>query len=176
MALAKTSKAARRLHQQFLSRSIDKYYLALTQGVPPSRGRLEQDLWRAGTITRLARASEKGTRAILDYEVLGQGRLQVGVKGGEGALLAIKLLTGLKHQIRAQLASLGFPLVGDQRYGAAPGPEATIGLWACQLGLTHPVSQSRLVWVAWPGDFWPWSAWEGPAWTELWPFGEVTTP
>ncbi|MDR1578128.1 MAG: RNA pseudouridine synthase [Deltaproteobacteria bacterium] len=162
MALAKTSKAAKRLGQQFLARTIGKYYLALIIGEPPLAGRLNNELYRSGHLTRLAVKGEPGTLARLEYRVLARGLIHQ----RKGSLLSIKLMTGFKHQIRAQLAELGFPLVGDRRYGGFIGPSEAIGLWAYRLELDSPVGQTPLSFQAWPGDFWPWNAWRGPNWTD----------
>jgi 23S rRNA pseudouridine1911/1915/1917 synthase len=162
MALAKTSKAAKRLGQQFVGRTVGKGYLALLAGEPPPEGSLVASLCREGRLTRPAKEGVKGSLAQLEYRVLARGRFL----GQKASLLSIKLLTGYKHQIRAQLADLGFPLAGDRLYGAEPGPNEAIGLWACKLELDHPVGQQRLAFAAWPGDFWPWSEWRGSNWAE----------
>jgi 23S rRNA pseudouridine1911/1915/1917 synthase len=163
MVLAKTSKAAKRLGLQFLTRTIKKRYLALTLGEPEASGRLTSQLYRSGQLTRLAQASEKGTLAILDYESLARGEIH----GQKASLLSIQLLTGFKHQIRAQMAQIGFPIVGDERYGAPAGSTGAIGLWAYQLEFLSPVGQEPLSFTVWPGDFWPWAAWRGPSWREF---------
>ncbi|KXS55857.1 MAG: hypothetical protein AMR96_05895 [Candidatus Adiutrix intracellularis] len=151
LALAKTSKAAARLSRQFRERQVKKTYLALVDGPPPvPSGRLEQELVRDGVITRRARTEEKGVRAVLNW--------RLDRKAGPGAVLKIDLETGVKHQIRAQLASLGLPIVGDAKYGSpATGPGPAIGLWAWSLALSHPTRQEPLVFTAEPISLWPWS-------------------
>jgi 23S rRNA pseudouridine1911/1915/1917 synthase len=151
MALAKTSKAAKRLGEQFRERAVGKRYLALLAGEPPPEGALDGELVRDGRLTRAAVPPEKGYRAFLGYRVLARGRLS----GREASLLSVKLSTGFKHQIRAQLAGLGFPLAGDRLYGADPGPGGAIGLWAFRLELGRPVPGDRLAFVAGPGTFGP---------------------
>ena len=154
MALAKTSKAASRLSQQFRERTTTKNYLALVSGcLSDDGGRLEQNLVREGDFTRPAKAEEKGTRAVLDWRPRRQN--------GEFALLEITLLTGFKHQIRAQLSLLGCPVVGDRRYGSTlVGPEGAspaIGLWAEALSIEHPTRKEKMTFECRPPAGWPWN-------------------
>ncbi len=151
VALAKTSKCAARLSLQFRERTVDKIYLALVDGpMPAESGRLEQSLVRDGTLTRAARPDEKGHPAILEWRTRRTtGRLH---------LLEIRLLTGFKHQIRAQLGGLGRPVLGDRKYGSTvPGQGPAIGLWAELLALDHPTRGERLVFAAAPAGLWPWT-------------------
>lgn len=177
MALAKTSKAAARLSGQFRDRSPEKIYLALAETrpggrrLPGSSGWLEHFLFRDGRVTRLAAGPEQGVPARLGWKA---------VRGGGGlTLFSLKLITGFKHQIRAQLAwGLERPLVGDTLYGARarPGKPKAIGLWAARLSLSHPTLKTRLTFqsfppaAAWPfrllpvpeTEFWA-SSFQGPA-------------
>ena len=142
MALAKTSKAAARLSLQFKERTIEKKYLALVPEAPPTpSGHLEQNLVRVGAFTHLANPGEKGTLAILSWEIH--------QFPPPYTLLGINLITGFKHQIRAQLANMGLPLVGDAKYGShLPPPIGQIkgiGLWAESLALDHPTRPERMV-------------------------------
>ena len=64
-------------------------------------------------------------------------------------LLEIHLHTGRHHQIRAQLAAIGCPIVGDVKYGASlPLPDASIALHARSLSLTHPVRREPITFIA----------------------------
>jgi 23S rRNA pseudouridine1911/1915/1917 synthase len=151
MALAKTSKAAARLSREFRERRIGKLYLALVTGEPPAdQGRLVQLLVREGDLTRPARPGEAGAESVLTW------RLRR--RAGPLSLLEVGLETGFKHQIRAQLASLGLPVAGDARYRSPlTGPGPAIGLWASSLTLVHPVRGQTLTFTAEPADLWPWS-------------------
>ncbi|MDR0881325.1 MAG: RluA family pseudouridine synthase [Candidatus Adiutrix sp.] len=155
-ALAKTSKGAARLSRQFRERTVDKIYLALIQSrLEGPEGRLDQTLIRDGHLTRPARPGEEGRPAVLEWRPRRSA--------GGYTLLEIKLLTGFKHQIRAQLAALGRPVAGDYKYGSrlaaddlADGGPA-IGLWAESLSFDHPVSRERLRFTALPPAAWPWT-------------------
>jgi 23S rRNA pseudouridine1911/1915/1917 synthase len=64
---------------------------------------------------------------------------------GKFSLLEIELLTGRKHQIRAQLSALGYPIMGDNKYGAATVfKDQSIALQATKLAFEHPVSKEFL--------------------------------
>lgn len=152
MALAKTSKAAARLSRQFRERTAGKIYLALVSSPPPRReGRLEENLVRDGSLTRAARPGEKGRPAILSWSIRARER---GLW-----LLEINLLTGFKHQIRAQLAQLDCPVAGDRRYGSPLAPKGpAIGLWAESLSIEHPTWKEALSFKSPPpARQWPWS-------------------
>ncbi|MDR1045604.1 MAG: RluA family pseudouridine synthase [Candidatus Adiutrix sp.] len=150
-ALAKTSKAAARLSRQFREGTADKIYLALVEAPPPAEsGRLEQALFRDRTVTRPARGEREGTAAALEWKTR--------LKTRSLTVLEIKLLSGFKHQIRAQLATLGLPVLGDLKYGSRLAPHGpAIGLWAESLGLDHPTLGRRLTFKAAPPEIWPWN-------------------
>jgi 23S rRNA pseudouridine1911/1915/1917 synthase len=63
---------------------------------------------------------------------------------GDLSLMEVRLETGRKHQIRVHLAGLGCPVVGDARYGATSDACGRLGLHACRLELSHPVTRERL--------------------------------
>jgi 23S rRNA pseudouridine1911/1915/1917 synthase len=156
MVIAKTSKAASRLSTQFRGRNVRKVYSAICLGKPANpMGVLAQNLVRDGNISRLATEDEKGASCLLAYTLQ-----ELGVIGERSvSKLLIELVTGFKHQIRAQMASIGHPLYGDTLYGAPncdPG-EAAIGLYASHLSVEHPISGEPLVFNVIPTDDWPWS-------------------
>lgn len=61
------------------------------------------------------------------------------------ALLEVALETGRKHQIRVHLSEMGHPIIGDKRYGAKTNPAGRLGLHACTLALSHPVSGQEMI-------------------------------
>jgi 23S rRNA pseudouridine1911/1915/1917 synthase len=141
MAIAKSSKSAARISAQFRERAVTKIYVALCLGkFGTPEGELAQALVRDGCLTRLARERESGTLCRLRYQVIDTGTID----GTQVSKLAVRLITGFKHQIRAQLASVGHPIYGDAHYGApkiGPDSEAAIGLCSCQLSFSHPISE-----------------------------------
>lgn len=157
---ARTSKAAARLSEQFQNKTTRKAYLACfmeTGGRLPESGEMV-DWMRAegaaeGQGVRHAERTAPGARgakeAILSYRVLARG-------DGVGLAL-VQPATGRTHQIRAQFAWRGSPLVGDERYGATKnrGGGPGIGLHAWGLGFRHPTRDERVDLVAKPDPEWP---------------------
>lgn len=136
---ARTSKGASRISQQWRSRSVEKIYWALVHGeISPPEGSLTGYLKKEGKEARMVEEGARSAqRALLSYRTL---RSQ-----GNQSLLHITLLTGRKHQIRAQLAGAGCPIVGDIRYGAPFSlKDRTIRLMARSLTFTHPVTGKRI--------------------------------
>lgn len=110
---AKNSAALRTLCDKIKQREIDKYYLAVVHGRPPrEEGILEGYLEKNETRNQVfvVNSGRQGAKlARTRYHVLkSQGGL---------SLIEIELLTGRTHQIRAQMASIGCPLLGDGKYG-----------------------------------------------------------
>ncbi|MBN1908168.1 MAG: RluA family pseudouridine synthase [Pirellulales bacterium] len=142
--IARTSKAAKRLNEQFRSREVDKVYWALVEGTPqPPSGEcvnwIGQDprhrrMWIVGPETAGAQEARLSYRQLAQLDV--------------GTLLEIQLQTGRKHQIRLQLADRGHPILGDRKYGSPRPWPVGIALHARRLGIAHPVSGERLVWEA----------------------------
>jgi 23S rRNA pseudouridine1911/1915/1917 synthase len=144
VVFARNSKAAGRLAEQFQIRQVRKLYLAVTERTPdPPQATLNDWLVKIADEARVEVVGPDAAgakQATLTYRVLA---------GAErGALVEIELLTGRTHQIRVQLASRGWPLVGDSQYGARTGmlPEPAadsraepIALHAHRLTFLHPV-------------------------------------
>ena len=111
---AKNAETLRIINDKIRDREIDKYYLCAVQGRPkPSEGRLEDFLFKDADKNRVYVKSkfEPGAKtAVTEYRVLCS-------KDGL-SLVECHLLTGRTHQIRAQMAHAGWPLLGDGKYGS----------------------------------------------------------
>jgi len=152
LVLARTSKAAARLSEQFRAGSVEKTYLAVVQGRPArSEDRLVHRLVRRGRYSRPAEGNgEEGQMAVLSYRLL--------ETRDDRGLLEVDLETGRRHQIRAQLAAVGCPVWGDIHYGADRAlPHGCIALLASKLSFVHPTRQTVLAFVSPVPEGWPWS-------------------
>ena len=136
---ARTSKAAARLHEQFLSRDIVKRYIAvfkknsiikpewlnLRHGIKTNDGFVE--------ITDIGMAGSKPAEL----------RFREIISNNKYTLAAVDLLTGRKHQIRAQFSKIGLPVVGDADYGSdEKSDDNSILLHADYIKFNHPVKNT----------------------------------
>jgi len=147
---AKTSKGASRLSEQFRNHSVQKIYHALVEKAPKQK---------TGTLIHYLKKDEKqnyttvfdvptdgALKAELDYETV-ETQNFASLHGA--TLLKIHLKTGRSHQIRAQLAHIGCPIVGDTKYGARlrlagyAGQVGNIALCATELSFETATTKER---------------------------------
>ena len=138
---AKTSKALERLNKMLREGEINKTYWAIVEGKPQLKeGTLRNYLKSDGRINKTFVTSEndpEGKVSILNYKTVAEGERY--------SVLEINLLTGRKHQIRAQLSAIGHPIKGDLKYGAKrSNPDGSISLLAKNISFIHPVSKQEI--------------------------------
>lgn len=143
LLVAKHRDAAAKLGRVFQTRSAAKTYWALVKGVPkPPQGKIAAALVKAsgpdGDRVRKAQPGEqdKAMHATTHYSVIDRVAHKV-------AWLSLKPVTGRQHQLRAHMALIEHPIVGDNKYGAAnvlvdSGIDAMLHLHARRLVLPHP--------------------------------------
>jgi 23S rRNA pseudouridine1911/1915/1917 synthase len=148
--LARTSKAARRLTEQFRTRAVQKTYWALVEGtIEPVSGECVDWVRRDERHRRMhvVGPSQPGAKeARLVYRRLRSLR--------PNCLLEVELETGRKHQIRLQLAERGHPILGDRKYGSRRPFPVGIALHARRLVIDHPVRGETVVFEAPVPDTW----------------------
>src|SRR4029434_2785802 len=132
IVFAKTVSAKRALQSQFAARSVERVYVALVEGVlRTAEGTFTSRLTEDRSLrVRPTSDHRAGREAITRYRVVARRR--------EGALIELRLVTGRRGQIRAQLAAAGHPIAGDREYGARTDPLRRLALHATRLGFPHP--------------------------------------
>jgi 23S rRNA pseudouridine1911/1915/1917 synthase len=168
VVVAKNDAAHAGLAKQFAKHTIERVYFAVTRGAPrPRNGTIDNRLARSTEDRRKFAVvrdtqSEAGKRAVTHYwtvETFGQIAGE-GVGTPAAALVECRLETGRTHQIRAHLAHIGAPLIGDPLYGKYRGLKAEglhaeaaedaarafprQALHAAVLGFTHPCTGETL--------------------------------
>jgi 23S rRNA pseudouridine955/2504/2580 synthase len=143
IVVARTLPAAAALSESLRRRDAKKTYWALTKGVPlPHRGIIKLALAKQGEDgrdekMRPAEAGEQNAKAATTYYSV------MGTAANQYAWVALRPVTGRTHQIRAHLAHIGTPIVGDFKYGGVPAKglgelEDRLHLHARALDIAHP--------------------------------------
>jgi len=158
LVLARTSKAASRLSEQFAGRKegVSKVYLAAVSPTVDSdpvvdSGPVEWTDWvrkddRAKRMRVVDSESNGAKEARLRFCTLGTGQ--------DHSLLAVRLLTGRKHQIRVQFADRGHPVIGDRKYGSPKPFSAGVALHSWRLQIVHPTRREPMWFAADPPASW----------------------
>ena len=141
---ARTSKAASRLSKQFREGTPKKHYRAVVLGkLKEEHTTLVHYLRKEKSLraTVFPRETPTAKRSELSYEVINSLENK--------SLLEVSLSTGRFHQIRAQMAFIGHPIIGDVKYGAPePLRNQEIALYAHKLVFSHPVSNEEITLTA----------------------------
>jgi 23S rRNA pseudouridine955/2504/2580 synthase len=143
LLIAKTRFAAAALAKSFRSRSARKIYWALVAGVPkPRQGRISTFLAKEQreeeSMMRIARHGEAGASHAVTYYAV------VETAGPSLAWLSLKPVTGRTHQLRAHMAHIGHPIIGDVKYFSREnwqlpgGMQNRLHLLARRIAVPHP--------------------------------------
>ena len=147
MVFARNSKSAKRLTEQFQAHTTEKIYYAVTNGVVK---------YKKDTLINYLEKNEKENMVkVVTMGVSGAKKAELVYEelenNGKESLLKIQILTGRSHQIRVQMANIGFPLYGDGKYGKDKNKATkNLGLWAGKLSFIHPVTKEKMVFIAMP--------------------------
>jgi 23S rRNA pseudouridine955/2504/2580 synthase len=142
LVVAKRRSIAAKLGRAFQTRSVRKIYWALVHGVPKRpQGKIEAALVKAGgpegDRVRKARPGEQdiAQSAVTHYAVVDRA-------GQTVSFLSLKPVTGRQHQLRAHMAILGYPILGDEKYRSSAelpeGIENRLHLHARRISFPHP--------------------------------------
>lgn len=149
LVFAKNQKAAGALSSQLAGNGMKKYYYAIIYGTPKKEAdRLEDYLCKDGKTNQsliVEKDFPEAKKAILSYKTV--KTLMVIEAQQEASLVEIELITGRHHQIRAQMAHAGMPLLGDGKYGSEQSKDFSreigcraVALCAYKLVIKHPVT------------------------------------
>lgn len=154
LIVARNQPAAAHLSEQFAKRQVKKTYLALVSGQLPEAGE--------GVITAPLRKvpSDRGGREKMvpaedgqKGALAAQTRWHILSREGVHALLEASPVTGRMHQIRAHMAALGCPILGDRIYGSGKLSAPRLMLHAARLEVTHPDGAAMVFEAPLSGDF-----------------------
>ena len=137
MMFAKSRKVQQILQADWNEMITERSYVAVVEGKPEK----ETDLLTSYLVENSAMkvyvtTQGDGQEAITRYKVL--------KSNNQYSLLQLDLETGRKNQIRAQLESIGHPIAGDDKYGAATNPAGRLALHARKLCFIHPETHEEL--------------------------------
>jgi RluA family pseudouridine synthase len=152
LLIARKRSVLKILNEQFATREVGKTYLAIVSSPPPTPdGELRHWLIKD---EEGKRANITDARTQLSVEVKLNYRT-IKEKNGK-TLLEIDLLTGKYHQIRAQLAHIGSPIIGDEKYGSTEKYiDGALALHASKLTFKHPIEDRIMTIEApTPDDAW----------------------
>ncbi|WP_163579717.1 RluA family pseudouridine synthase [Gracilibacillus saliphilus] len=139
LVVAKHDVAHERLAEQLKEKKIKRAYKAIVHGdIPHEYGSIDAPIGRSEKNRQLMDVTEKGKDAVTHFEVI--ERLH-----GKFTFVKCVLETGRTHQIRVHMKYIGYPLVGDPKYGQRKTIDVDgQALHAYHLSFEHPVKQEQM--------------------------------
>jgi 23S rRNA pseudouridine1911/1915/1917 synthase len=138
LVIAKTPKALEDLSDQLKHKTVTRKYIALTEGViPHNLGKVNAPIGRDPKNRQKMACVENGKEAVTNFKVLQRFE--------NNTLIECELETGRTHQIRVHMNYIGYPIVGDPKYGIKK-TDTTYGqfLHAKTLGFIHPKTKEYM--------------------------------
>jgi 23S rRNA pseudouridine1911/1915/1917 synthase len=135
LVFAKSASVKRALQAQFAARTVERGYVAVVEGRVRDDTGVMRDRVDVDPTTLRVRAGRGGREAITEFRVR--------ERRARTTVLELRLRTGRRGQIRAQLAALGHPIVGDRAFGAATDQFGRVCLHAAVLGFTDGRGRAR---------------------------------
>jgi 23S rRNA pseudouridine1911/1915/1917 synthase len=164
LVIGKNKRATELISRLFKRDRVRKKYSAIVFGkLDKSKGELKHFLLERESETTLAfdkdpKDHKKYKEAVLEYEVVGSGQYHdIDAFDKAMSLVSVRLITGRKHQIRAQFSAIGHPIVGDSRYFTQKGPIkekmlkcnflpwGEIALCANYISFPHPLDNGKII-------------------------------
>jgi 23S rRNA pseudouridine1911/1915/1917 synthase len=138
MMFAKSEKIQKLMQESWNATIQQRTYLAVTEGsVRENEGTIESYLVENKALTVYSISNPNlGKHAITHYATMKSSE--------KNSLLKVNLETGRKNQIRVHMKDLGFPIVGDEKYGAKTDPINRLGLHAWVLSFVHPITKEEM--------------------------------
>lgn len=144
LLIAKKRNIAAKLGEALKNREFEKYYLAITDVIPPSNG---------GNITNYLAKSTDGNHDLMRIVHQNTPTAQYAEtlyyiishnQKSDKALLLLTPITGRTHQLRVHCQSIGSPIIGDGKYNDLGNPSAKLCLHAAKLIFNHPVTNEKM--------------------------------
>jgi len=159
LLFARTSKSAARLSQQFRDGMIEKVYWAVVNGLATTRPMGAERLPSAGTLEDWLQKNDVAAKIeVVPPDTFGAQHAvtyyMIRAEHEDMTLLELRPQTGRKHQLRVQLASRGWPIHGDRKYGSPHKFGPAIALHARSLTFLHPTKNEPITLIAEVPKFW----------------------
>ncbi len=137
MMFAKNPEVQRMVQETWGPETKERHYIAVVQGVvKPTEGTYSSYLVESIALKMHSTNNpEKGVFAQTHYETIKSNKYFT--------MLKVFLETGRKNQIRVHMQDIGYPIIGDEKYGATKNPIGRLGLHAFSLSFEHPITKEH---------------------------------